>query len=386
VIVEILRCNKNSTLTLLCGVILAFPTLILWADGTNISNLFPPGSNPYGSTLGEWAGKWWQWFLSTPTAADSESMREDESASRCATNQGGPVWFLEGVSGGAVKYVCTVPAEKAILIPLLIGACSYADTPNARTDQELRSCAMSGNEGALIELTIDGVKLEDINTYRVQSQPFALAIPEENPLGISAGPTTAVADCWCVMLEPLTVGRHIIQQTVSIPGNPTVGISAFAADVTYDLIIQEQQSTLITPYTISVPSSGDEIVIPINSSSNVTDFRFNEERKQLSLTVTSKDNTGGIVMLPISRALEGPYTVTFNGNIISTYEIINNETSNETNIKINYDQGIHDISITGTNVIPEFSSSIAGILVLGVVSGMIMLLKRLGYVTGYLSK
>jgi hypothetical protein len=382
VIFEILRCNKTSTLAVLCGLILAFPTLILWADGTNTSNVFPPGSNPYGSTLGEWAGKWWQWFLYTPTVSDSEPEREDESTNRCAINQGGPVWFLEGVGGGgAVKYVCTIPPEKAILIPLLIGACSYADTPNARTDQELRSCAMSGNEGALIELTIDGVKLEDINTYRVQSQPFGLTIPEENPLGFRAGPTTAVADCWCVMLEPLPVGRHIIQQTVSIPGNPTVGISAFAADVTYDLIIQEQQSTVITPYTIPVTSRGDEIVLPINSSSNVTGFRFNEERKQLSFTVSGKDNAGGIVMLPISRALEGPYTVTFNGNIISNYEIINNETSNETNIKINHDQGIHDISITGTNVIPEFSSSIVGILVVGVVTGMIMLLKSIRYVT-----
>ncbi|MDQ3852544.1 MAG: hypothetical protein M3299_06895 [Thermoproteota archaeon] len=75
------------------------------------------------------------------------------------------------------------------------------------------------------------------------------------------------------------------------------------------------------------------MVLPINSSSNVSDFRFNEQMKQIPFKVSSEDDNGDFVMLPISRALEGPYTVTFDGNVMTNLETINNRKSNETNIK-----------------------------------------------------
>jgi hypothetical protein len=360
------------TLFILTGVILdSSTTLIPSADATSNSSVFPPDSEPYGFTLGEWAAKSWQWSFYVPSASDGEE--------GCAVNQSGPVWFLPGTGeGGVDRRVCTIPAGKALLVTALTGMCSYADTPNAKSVSELRSCAMSGDEGALIEMSIDGVKLEDINGYRVQSPPFNLTIPEENPFGILPGPTTAVADCWCIMIEPLPVGRHVIQYSVSIPGNPTIGISAYAAEVTYDLMIQEQQFA-VTTYAVSELTGEDEISLPINSSSNVSDFRFNEQMKQISFKVSNEDDNVDVVMLPISRALEGPYTVTFDGNVVTNYEIIKNQTSNETSIKINYNQGIHDITITGTNVIPEFSTTLISVLVLGICIGVIMILSRMQY-------
>ncbi len=75
------------------------------------------------------------------------------------------------------------------------------------------------------------------------------------------------------------------------------------------------------------------MVLPINSSSNVSDFRFNEQMKQIPFKVSTEDDNGDFVMLPISRALEGPYTVTFDGNVMTNLETINNRKSNETNIK-----------------------------------------------------
>jgi hypothetical protein len=69
--------------------------------------------------------------------------------------------------------------------------------------------------------------------------PFNLTIAEGNPFGVSPGPTLGVADCWCVMIMPLPVGKHVIHYTISIVGNPTIGMSSFAADVTYDLMVAE---------------------------------------------------------------------------------------------------------------------------------------------------
>lgn len=300
----------------------------------------------------------------------------------CDINQSGPVWHLEGTGGegGVVEHVCTIPSGTALLLPVLTGMCSYADTPNAKSELELRSCAMSGDEGAMIQMSIDGVELDDINRYRVQSPPFDLTIPEENPFGVRAGPTRAVADCWCLMIEPLPVGRHVIQYSVSIVGNPTIGMSSFASEIRYDLMVEERQFA-VTPYAISVTGRKDEIVLPINSSSNVSEFRFNEPMKQILFKVSGEDENGGIVMFPISRVFDGPYTVTFDGNVTTNFETINNQTSNETSIKISYNQGIHDITVTGTNVIPEFPTLIITVFILGVVIGVIMTLSRMQYLT-----
>lgn len=356
-------------------------TSIHWADGTNSPKVFPPDSEPYGFTLEEWAEKSWQRIFSMSSAFEGEQ-DEGDADNSCAINQNGPVWHLGGTTGegGSVKRVCTIPTGKAVLYPVITGACTYADTPNAKSDTELRSCAMAGDEGALIEMSIDGIKLEDINRYRVQSPPFDTVIPEENAFGISPGPTRGVADCWCVMIEPLPVGRHVIKHAISIPGNPTIGLSAFAADTTYDLIVQEQQFA-VTPYAISVGGSEEDIILPINSSSNVSDFRFNEQTKQISFKVSSEADNVGIVMLPVSRALEGPYTVTFDGNVMTNPEIFNNQTSNEPSIEITHNRGIHAITITGTTVIPEFPTSLVSVLILGVALGVIISLSRRQYIT-----
>jgi predicted secreted protein with PEFG-CTERM motif len=84
-------------------------------------------------------------------------------------------------------------------------------------------------------------------------------------------------------------------------------------------------------------------------------------------------------MLPVSRALEGPYTVTFDGTVMTNFAIINNHTSNETSIEISHNPGIHDIAVMGTTVIPEFPTSLVSVLILGVAIGVIVTLSRRQY-------
>jgi hypothetical protein len=244
----VIRCSGILISVVLSSLVLASSPALPWVHGTNNPIVFSPESKPYGFSLGEWNAKAWQRDFSISSASDIEQDAGGNVQDSCAINQTGPVWFLTGTgSGGVEQFVCTIPVGKAVLWSVLAGMCSYADTPNAKSDSELRSCAMSGNEGAIIEVNINGVKLEDIDKYRVQSSPFNLTISEGNPYGILPGPTTAVADCWCIMIEPLPVGNHVLQSTVSIPGNPTIGMSALASDHTYHLIVQEQQSEAIAP-------------------------------------------------------------------------------------------------------------------------------------------
>jgi hypothetical protein len=62
--------------------------------------IFPPDSQPYGLSYGEWTAKWWQWVHSIPTGNNPQLDQTGEDCAQ-AQNQTGPVWFLAGTSGGS---------------------------------------------------------------------------------------------------------------------------------------------------------------------------------------------------------------------------------------------------------------------------------------------
>ena len=77
--------------------------------------VYAPNSSPFGIPYKDWIAKWWQWTMSIPT---SEHPRDAYSEEKCAVNQEGPVWFLADQLGGREERTCTIPAGKAVLIPL----------------------------------------------------------------------------------------------------------------------------------------------------------------------------------------------------------------------------------------------------------------------------
>jgi len=89
-------------------------------------------------TYGEWTARWWQWGYSVPK---NSNPAYDNTGKNCAQGQKGPVWFLAGTYGHPVDRVCTIPAGKAILFPILNSECSFAEFPKLKTLSQLRTCA-----------------------------------------------------------------------------------------------------------------------------------------------------------------------------------------------------------------------------------------------------
>ena len=195
---------------------LSSSTVYIRADSMN-PGVFSKDSAPYGIPYGEWLAKWWQWTFSIPTA---QHPRDAYTPEKCTLNQKGPVWFLADQLGGQEERTCTIPAGKAIFIPLLVGECDYS-MPDVKSDEALRRCAMAGNEYGVIEATLDGVKLKSLEQYRTQSEFFNIIIPEDNIYNSRAGSFRALTDGFFVFLEPLPAGKHDVHLKVSIlnPGN-----------------------------------------------------------------------------------------------------------------------------------------------------------------------
>jgi hypothetical protein len=101
---------------------------------------------------------------------------------------------------------CTVPLGHAIFFSVMAGNCSTLEAPPffGGNEEELRACIHS-----IIDLTtvvtceVDGVPIEGINDYRLQTPLFAVSFPPDNVAGVPGGGNAlAVAEGWFIMLAP----------------------------------------------------------------------------------------------------------------------------------------------------------------------------------------
>jgi len=103
----------------------------------------------------------------------------------------------------------------------------------------------------------------------------------------------------------------------------------------------------------SLVVAGETIDLDVRASSSIDNFQLDEESNAVSFTVDGPDGTQGTTEIDIGKVLEGPYTVSIDGEVTNDFEVTNEGTS-EAMISISYTHSVHEITITGTNVVPEF--------------------------------
>jgi hypothetical protein len=188
---------------------------LVQADSIN-PGAYSVDDKPYGLTYGQWTANFWRWMISIP---QQDNPNNDPTGEKCAINQTDPnVWYLAPTFGGVAERTCTIPSGKAILFPLLVGECNYLENPELKTESELHACAKQTNDAGSrsIEAVVDGVKLKNLDKYRVESQLFDLTFPANNVFSVKAGNTKDVSDGFWVFLKPLPVGKHEIEFSASI--------------------------------------------------------------------------------------------------------------------------------------------------------------------------
>jgi len=206
-----------------------------------------------GKTYGEWSAEHWRWTFSLPV--DNHPLFDTAD---CSAGQSGRVWFLggtftttvnpSGVVVGTADRDCRVPVGTALFFPLINTECSTIEG-NGTTDAELRACATFFQDHAHdLAATIDGVPVEDLDSYRVQSPLYTFGpLPDNNILQLfgldaPAGSTSpSVADGVLLMLRPMSQGNHTIHftaaQTFSTANGDPFDFE-FRLDITYHLTIE----------------------------------------------------------------------------------------------------------------------------------------------------
>ena len=191
--------------------------------GYNGLELFDPDSKPFGRTYAEWTARWWQWVLSI---AKTKNPLVDNTGKNCANNQSGPIWFLAGTLKGPAGRSCTIPADKAILFPVINFEASVAEG-DGTTEDELAACAkFEMDQITDMRAMVSGTNVNELKQYRIQSPPFNVTLPADNVLGLPAQTTKMISEGYWLFLKPLEPGKYDLHSFGScLAGRIKIGIS-----------------------------------------------------------------------------------------------------------------------------------------------------------------
>lgn len=187
---------------------------------SNYRSLYKRHEKPLNKTWEEWAADWWRWALSIPK---DKNPGNDQTGEKFNIDQDhAEVLFLVGTYGGSADRSFSIPEGKSLLFPIINFTTSYAEEPALKTESELILHAKKDIDDITYkEASIDGIKLKNVDKYRIASQPFDMTFPENNVFGARPGPTRAVSDGYWIFLKPLSLGKHTIHAAGSCSSGKT---------------------------------------------------------------------------------------------------------------------------------------------------------------------
>jgi hypothetical protein len=220
--------------------LVASPLTLSHAVSSESVNIFPQGSKPYGLTQEQHIQNFWKWVISLP---EDQNPWDDPSGKNCANGQVGTnssVFYLSGNGGGTSERVCTVPAGKGLLIPVMVVEISDKEYPGATVDDLASSAKQDQDSVNSLYLKIDDKEYgyDELVKYRTNTGPFNVVFPDNPAFGVlEGGPSKTVADGFYILTEPISKGNHTVHYKSSLLClDPDCAEPNFGQDIKYNII------------------------------------------------------------------------------------------------------------------------------------------------------
>lgn len=144
-------------------------------------------------------------------------------------------------------------------------------------------------------------------------------------------------------------------------------------------IVVKIGSVIITDHVFDVTVGDTTIPVAIASNSSISEFDFNKISQQLSFNVTGPTGTTGFCNISIpEELLWGDFSVYLNGEpLVEDVDYTRTYNGTHNIFYITYNHSSHMIEITGTDVIPEYSSWLLSSLLLVATLVIVINKKRL---------
>jgi hypothetical protein len=114
---------------------------------------------------------------------------------------------------------CTITKGTSLFIPVGSDCSNVEPDPFFGADEAAqRECAIAADEFSVaISIAVDGGEPVDIRNPRFEliSPQRSVELPEDNYLGVPAGPATFVAHGWAALVKKLSLGEHTITVMVA---------------------------------------------------------------------------------------------------------------------------------------------------------------------------
>ncbi len=201
---------------------------------------YSPSEEPFGNSYASWCEAWVKYFYSIPCNKHPLAESADD---KTEPDQVGPVYFLAGTLGGTIERTVIIPEGKGIFFPVLNYVanypCPYAGSKPAPgqslKDFLVRNANVMVDQGTLMSVTLDGVRISDLLPFRTTTELFYFqALPELTCLDpcVTGELQPGVADGYWIMLRPLSPGQHKLNYKGSYPK------LGWAIDVTYTIEVE----------------------------------------------------------------------------------------------------------------------------------------------------
>jgi hypothetical protein len=212
-----MRTCLKKPIGLLCFLLLSFAG----GESKLAAGVLPPDAIVHGKTIGEWTAECWKWVYSIPT---NQNPQLDCDSGEWATHRqpDSTVFMIAPVNGttpGPCVRTFTVPADRYLLVPLLVISLDNVDiVPPLALDEMTALLGSVVYPPATLHATIDGVPVPNLIAHRQASPPFSFDFPDaDNTLSHFYGHPIVglldpiISDGYCLMIEPLPPGEHIIR-------------------------------------------------------------------------------------------------------------------------------------------------------------------------------
>jgi hypothetical protein len=205
------------------------------------------------------------------------------------------------------------------------------------------------DEPNVVNLSADGVGAEflilpkevnlvpnDIVTVRGN-----LSIPFDHPGGIKLNPIIRATEVG-ERVEGATGGIGLINVEMTKNVSIIIGENPFP----------DFRKLISKPYLQNANIANNQVSVPMESTSNITAFMFNEGQRTIKFNATGYAGTNGTTTIYPAQLLVGPYFLSVDGTAYTNFDTTTNSTTGEKGLKIIYphDTKHDEFSLSGARV------------------------------------
>lgn len=242
-------------------------------------------------------------------------------------------------------------------LPFMMNVTAYDDA-NANNRRDAGEQGLEGvsfrienlysRELAVITTNRVGIANYTIFDITDEPPPYTISVERERA-GYATGP------------REVTVYPNLSASNVRL-GVPAVVVNDFEF-ASYDpsgLRVDDDAPLPASTHALTL-ESGETIDLEMESTSQVTGLALDQESNRITFRVEGETGTTGVTRVPVGRILSGPYTVMMDGQPFDDFEVLQRQ--GETIIKLTYTHSVHEVTVTGASVVPEFPAALMAALV-----------------------